>query len=370
MRKVFYILLVVFIAGTAAAQTETRVAKSIEGKVVNYATNEPVAYTNVGIEDTFYGTASDENGNFQLKIPEEMVSGYIFFSSVGYQSKKLPVATLFEKEFNIIKLEPQTYDIEDVDIAARSMVLARILRMASENTPYNFISGPVNFNCSVKSEKRTNDTLLVTEQAEVLIYDKTGYRTPSKTDAFTMRTYQLKKDKPEYSFATGITNFDEILHLDWVRNASSVLNPALSNRFDLLLAGEPVIDGKPAWIIAFSQENPSLSGSQDFHATAFKGEITIFQEDYSVKEIKVSAKSKMHHRQGKFLAVSSNNSNYFEDVAYDFIVTYSKLKPEMFLMNKTYTYKGEQVKEKTELTVNSVQVENAKEIARRDYFAE
>lgn len=370
MKNVFNILLAVFIAATAAAQTETRVAKSIKGKVVNEATNEPVAFTNVGVEDTFHGTASDENGNFQLKIPEEMVSGQIFFSSVGYQSKKLPVATLFEKEFNIIKLKPQTYDIEDVDIAGRSMVLARILRMASENTPYNFISGPVNLVCSLKNEKMTNDTMLVTQQAEVLIYDKTGYRSPSKTDAYTQRTYRLKKDEPEYSFAAGITNFDEILHLDWVRNASSVLNPFLSNQFELALAGEPVIDGKPAWVIAFSQKKPSLAGSQDFHATAFMGEITIFKEDYSVKEIKVSAKSKMHNRQGKFLAVSSNNSNYYEDVAYDFTVTYSKLKPEMLTMNKTYRYNGEQVKEKTELTVNSVQVQNVKEVARRDYFAE
>ena len=370
MRNIVIIMLAVFIVETAAAQTETRIARSVQGKVVNVATNEPVAYTNVGIENTYHGTASDENGNFQLKIPEEMISGSIFFSSVGYQSKKLPVASLFEKEFIIIKLEPQTYDIEDVDIAGRSMVLARILRMASENTPYNFISGPVNLICSLNTEKRKNDSLIVTQQAEVLIYDKTGYRSPSKTDAFTKRTYLIKTDEPAYSFAAGIINFDEILHLDWVRNASSVLNPALSDQFDLTLKGEPVIDGKAAWVIEFSQQDPSFEGSQDFHATSFRGEIVIFKDDYTVKEIKVSAKSKMHNRQGKFLAVTSNNSNYFEDVVYDFSVTYSKLKPERFFINKAYRHNGDQVNEITELKVNSIQVENVKEIAQRNYFPE
>ncbi len=370
MKNMFCILAAFLILGTAAAQTETRVAKTIKGKVVNTATNEPIAYTNVGIEGTFYGTASDENGNFELKIPEEMVSEQIFFSSVGFQSKKLPVSTLFEKEFNIIKLVPQTYDIENVDIEARSMVLARILRMASENTSYNFISGPVNFMCSFKNKKTTNDTLQVTQKAEVLIYDKSGYRSPSKTNAYTMRTYELKNIDPYYSFASGITNFDELLHLDWVRNASSVLNPALTDRFELALAGEPIVEGKHAWVISFSQQNPTPAGSQDFHATAFKGEITIFKDDYSVKEIKVTAQSPMHNRQGKFLAVGSNNSNYYKDVAYSFTVTYSKLKPEKIVIDKTYRYNGDHIEETTELLVNSVQVENVKQIARRDYFVE
>ncbi len=370
MKNFIFILIAVLLTGTAKSQTETRVAKAIKGKVVNTATNEPVAYANVGIEDTFHGTASDENGNFQLKIPEEMVSRQIFFSSVGFQSKKLPVSTLFEKEFNIIKLEPQTYDIEKIDIAGRSMVLARILRMASENTPYNFISGPVNLVGNFRNEKLTNDTVQEIQVAEVLIYDKSGYRTPSKTNAYNMRTYEWKQQETPYSFASGVINFDELLHLDWVRNASSVLNPALTDRFELALTDEPVVDEKPAWVISFSQKNPTPSGSQDYHATAFKGEITIFKDDYSVKEINVSAKSKMHNRQGKFLAVGSNNSNYYEDVAYNFKVTYSKLKPEKIAIVKSYHYKGDRVKESTELLIKSVQVENVKEVARRDYFAE
>ncbi len=370
MKNYIYMLFAVFFTITATGQTETRVARTIKGKVINEATNEPVAYTNVGIEDTFYGTASDENGNFELKIPEEMISRQIFFSSVGYQSMKLPLATLFDKEFNNIKLKPQTYDIEIVDIEGRSMVLARILRMASENTPYNFISGPFNLDCSLRREKTINDSLQVIEKAEVIIYDKTGYRSPSKTDAYKMRNYRMKTNEPNYSFASGILNFDELLGLDWVRNASSVLNPALYNHFELELAGEPVIEGKPAWVITFRQEIPTFAGSQDFHATAFEGEITIFKEDYSVKRIEVKGKSKMHNRQGKTLAVNNSNSNFYEDVNYIFTVNYSKMKPDMFTMSKTYHQQGQQIEETTKLSVDNVLVENVKEIDSRNYFAE
>lgn len=368
MKNIFIMILMLLTTGTVKAQTETRVAKIIKGKVVNEATNEPVAYTNVGIEDTFYGTASDEEGNFQLKIPEEMVSRQILFSSVGFQGMKLPVANLFDKEFNIIKLMPQTYDIEKIDVAGRSLVLARILRMASENTPYNFMSGPFNLLCSLSKEVTTDDTLNVSTRAEVLIYDKTGYSAPSKTDAFGMRAYQIKKDEPDYSFASSLLNLDEIIGLDWVRNASSVLNPALINQFELELTGEPVIDGSQAWVIAFRQRNPTLAASRDFHATAFEGKIIILKDDYSVKKIEGNVKAKMHNRQGKSLAVSGNNKNYFKDVAYGFTVTYSQMKPDMFSMNKTYQYNGSRIEENTQLKVNGVQIENIVEVAGRNYF--
>src|SRR6056297_244099 len=136
MNRYIIIILSLFMGIKITAQSETGIAQTIKGKVVNKATNEVVSYINIGIEDTFYGTASDEEGNFQLKIPEEMTSGDIYFSAIGYKSEKFPVANLFDREFNIIKLEPQSYDIENVDVAARSKVLIRILRMASENTPY------------------------------------------------------------------------------------------------------------------------------------------------------------------------------------------------------------------------------------------
>lgn len=352
------------------AQTETRVAQSIKGKVINEITNEAVAYTNIGIEGTFYGTASDADGNFELKIPEEMVNKKIFFSALSYKNDTFPVRSLFEKEFSIIKLEPQTYDIADVDVAAQSRVLIRILRMASENTPYNFLGGPFNLFCTFDNEKIIDDTLKMAEKAEVLIFDRNGYRQPSKTDAFKTRKYEFKKDEPDYSFSTGITNFDELLELDWVRSATSVLNPALLGLFTLKLEEESELDGKPVWVISFSQEEPTLEGSQDFYATEFSGKITIAKDDYSVLRIEGSAKSEKHSRQGKFLALSGSTQNYLEDVMYNFRITYAKLKPEMLSINKKYRLKGQQIEETSTLLVNQVQTASVKEITSRDYFAD
>lgn len=368
MKKLIWILLSFVVIPSAYSQTETRVAHVVRGQVINEATNEPVPYTNIGIEDTFYGTASDDKGNFQLKVPEEMTNKQIFFSAVGYSTRKLAVKSLFEKEFNIVKLESHTYDIEDIDIAARSKVLARILRMASENTHHNFLSGPFNFICKIENEKTAGGSQPVITTAEALIYDRTGYREPSKSNEFAMRKYELRHTEPAYSFASGNLYFDELLDLDWVRTAGSVLNPALSSQFELTLHSEPEIDGNEAWVIAFRQENPTPAGTRDFHATSFEGKITIMKDDYSVKKIEGTAKSDKHNRQGKFLAVGPSVQHYYEDVSYDFEIIYAHLKPDVIRMNKQYRYNGEQVKETSQAVFTGVYVENVKEISQRNYF--
>lgn len=367
-----YQILFLFMAFSQAvfSQTETRVAQSIRGKVINSQTNEAIPYTNIGIEGTFYGTASDSEGNFELKIPEEMVNKQIFFSALSFKNDTFSVRTLFDKEFSVIKLAPLSYDIAGVDVEAQSRVLIRILRMAAENVPYNFLSGPFNLEATFLNEKISADTAKAVFQSEVLIYDRAGYRNPSKTDAFKMRNYKFQKYSPSYSFASGITNFDELLELDWVRSATSVLNPALLGNFNLSLEDEPEIDNSQAWVIAFSQDEPTLAGSQDFFATSFEGKIIISKDDYSVKKIEGKAVSPKQNRQGKSLAVGNTDNNYLEDVSYTFEITYSKLKPEKFTLHKSYRYKGEQVEETSRLIVDRVLTDKVTEIVSRDYFAE
>ena len=160
MKKIFSLLVSGLICLTAAAQTESTIVEIVAGKVLNEMTNEPVSYTNIGLENTLIGTASNAEGNFQLKIPKEMVDRNIYFSAVGFKNDTFPVSQLFNKEYSVVKLSPKSYDIENIDIAGQSRVLQRILRMANENTPYNFIGGPFNFICSFKTTKTINDSAI------------------------------------------------------------------------------------------------------------------------------------------------------------------------------------------------------------------
>ncbi len=370
MRTISIIIISFFIAIGAFAQQQAKIIATIKGKVINSVTSEPVSYTNIGLEGTYYGTASNSEGNFELKIPDEMANGNIYFSAVGFVNKNFPVKTLFEKEFNVIKIDPQSYDIDDIDVAAQSKVLIRILTMASENIPYNFVAGPFNFNCTYTNNKTINDTTKVLEKADILIYDRTGYSNPSKLDAFQNVKYSLKKDawKDDYRFSSGTTNMDELLELDWVRSAFSVLNPEILNGFQLKLDSEKEINGKACWIISFSQEKPTLAGSGDFYASSFNGKITVAKDDYSVLKIVGNVQSPKNSLQGKSLAIGKTLSEFPKNVSYSFSVEYINLKPENITLNKKYDYAGNNIKEDISLKINRVQTTNLTQLKMREYF--
>ena len=368
MIRISTFLVFVFLSAAVMAQTGSKVAHTIKGKVVDASESKPVSYTNIGLEGTLYGTASDAEGNFELKIPEDMVSKNIYFSAVGFKNRQFPVSELFDKDFNVVKLQAQSYDVGNVDVEAQNMVLVRILRMASENIRYNFGDGPFNLHFSYSRKTTINDTINRQTSAEVLVYDQNGYSHPSPIDAFRSRKYRVDKEGKDYSFSTNPLKVDELLALDWVRSASCILSPALLGDFRLSLQSQPTIEGKEFWVIAFRQVLPTPEGSGDYYATSFEGTITIRKEDYTVYNISGKIKAPRNNRQDRSLAIANSNNNYLENVSYEFSVDYRKLLINQIKMNKSYTYKGDKYTENTDMTVARAHANNLVVLNSRDYF--
>lgn len=370
MKKTIIFILTIFVTLAAFGQSGSKVAHTIKGKVVEAESNRPVSYTNIGLEGTFYGTASDSEGNFELKIPEDMVDKAIYFSAVGFKNQEFPVKDLFSKEFAVIKLQSQSYGVGEVDIAAQNMVLIRILRMASENIKYNYGSGPFNMHFAYSKEKIIDGQVQTPQIAQVLLYDASGYTHPSKADAFKARNYTVTKEQSDddYRFSTAQLNLDDLLAFDWVRSASGVLNPALLNDYKLELESQPLIEGKEYWVITFSPKISSLVTTGDYYAGSLKGKITVNKEDYSVLKIEGQVVAAKNNRQGKALAIGQSNNDYFTDVLYSFEVDYKDLLLKRVVLDKTYSYNGEKVSEQSVLEMNRAHTNNLTVVDSRDYF--
>lgn len=368
--KTYIILFSILVLSVHAyAQTTVKVAGTIKGKVIHAKSNEAISYTNIGIEGTFFGTASDEEGNFELKIPEEMVASKIFFSAVGFKNVQFQVSDLLKKEFNVIKLDAQSYGIEDVDIAAQNKVLIRILRMASENIPYNYIQGPHNL-VGKYSYDMTADTLQFEREGEVLIYDKKGYKNPSIRDAYNSVKYSIKAipNEADFRFSTGNTKMDELLALDWVRSSSSVLNPSLLAGYNLSLKDETEVNGLKYWIISFSQIQPDISGSGEYHSNQVDGEITINKEDYSVLEIKGNSKAVANSEQHRSIATDPSSDGTMKNVSSSFTVRYKSLKPEYIELVRSFIKDDTSYSETARFTVDKVKTTGVQVLKSRQYF--
>lgn len=368
MLRINTFLILIFLSVAVFAQSGSKVSHVIKGKVVDASENQPVSYTNIGLEGTLYGTASDADGNFELKIPEDMVSKNIYFSAVGYQNRQFPVSELFDKEFSVIKLQAQSYDVGKVDVEAQNMVLIRILRMASENIRYNFGDGPFNLHFSYSKETTVNDTTQTVTSADVLVYDKNGYSHPSPLDAYRSVKYKVTKEGSDYSFSSNLLKVDEMLAFDWLRSASCILNPALLGDYRLTLKDQITIEGKEYWVVSYKQVMPTLESSGDFYATSLEGTITVRKEDYSVYNITGKIKASKNNRQDRSLAVAATNNDYFENVSYEFSVDYRNLLINQINQNKTYTYKGNKYSENTVMKVSRAHANNLVVLDSRNYF--
>ncbi|MCF8303107.1 MAG: TonB-dependent receptor [Bacteroidales bacterium] len=112
--KLLLITALVFASLFAGAQTA-----SIRGFVYDKSSGEPLLFTNVYLEKTQLGAATDENGYFVIsKIPPGSYN--LMVNSLGYDSLKVKVTlepnqTLSDKFY----LEPKSRMIEGVNVSAR-----------------------------------------------------------------------------------------------------------------------------------------------------------------------------------------------------------------------------------------------------------
>jgi hypothetical protein len=346
--------------------------KTLKGRIVDATTQEGVAYTNIGIEGTFWGTASDAEGFFELKVPEEFFGEKLFVSAVGYQNTTFLLNDLFGKDFVRIPLVEQTYRIEGVDVEAQSRVLFRIIRTAARNVPENYHAGPFGLKFYYQEEKQLNDSVLQQREAVVELDDETGYRSPSVTDAYQSRRYrftQVKRNFDTWSFPSGQTGFDELLEMDLARLSNTIFNEGLLNDYDLNLEGVSPYEGDSVWIISYKTSKPDLAHSGDSYATRMDGKIYILMNSYAMIRNECVIEAGQNNSQNRSLFTRDNEQQH---VRYHFTATYRKLHGKYVVnyldCDKTYINpRGEQLSYMRKASALELQMRPV-QLPGRDYF--
>lgn len=80
----------------------------IRGVVKDSASNEPIPYVNIWVENEFIGTTSNEKGTFTLNADENCRT--IIFSSLGYETKKVNLESIK----NEVWLKPKITELKEV----------------------------------------------------------------------------------------------------------------------------------------------------------------------------------------------------------------------------------------------------------------
>ncbi len=111
--------LVVFTVCSNALLAQVKIA----GVIIDKKTKKPVEYVNLGIANQGVGTVCNEDGKFELTIPENLRASTITISRIGYKSSTLDIYKI-EGEFSKLKIELQenVISLNEVNVLATDEV--------------------------------------------------------------------------------------------------------------------------------------------------------------------------------------------------------------------------------------------------------
>ncbi len=211
--KKFYFLYFILLLGP------TLIAQQITGTVLDKGTNEPLIGVSVYFDGSTLGTITDENGNFKLIPPGNLLVPLIL-SHLGYQSRKLNAP--FGPNHMTIYLTEEIQEIPEVVLTSDPFSRRQKLNVFRNE----FLGdGKAARNCSILNEddirlhyRSFDSTLTASTKAPLTIINSfLRYRIRFDLKEFTIafRSKNLERiDNIKYTRYAGFTHFEDFSNND------------------------------------------------------------------------------------------------------------------------------------------------------------
>lgn len=111
------------------------------GKLFDSETNEPVVFANIRIKDRAVGIITNVDGSFRIPLKYKEYGDIIEISSMGYETKELPINDFSQDELNIVTISPAAISLQEAVVKAkgkRRLSAKQIVQRAIDAIPRNF----------------------------------------------------------------------------------------------------------------------------------------------------------------------------------------------------------------------------------------
>jgi len=279
------VLLMAFSAQTASAGVFFTKKKSdqqsfitIKGKVVDKENGNALVFATVAVKETNVAIVTNIDGEFTLKIGDNVTSKNLEISFLGYKNKTVPISDLKDNgSKNIISLESAPIPIKEIIVKPLDPNL--IVEKAIANIGKNYESVPNLMTAFYRETIRKNRTYVSIGEAVVEIF-KAPYDNDVRFDG--ARIYKGRKSSDVEKMDTVLFKLQggpvSVLQLDIAKNSESVLTKESMQYYNYSLSGVIEIDNKPHYVIDFVQK-PSVD------MPLFMGSMYIEMDSYAITEV-------------------------------------------------------------------------------------
>src|SRR5665647_1432334 len=242
----------------------------IKGKVIDAESRAPLVFATVAVKETNVAIVTNIDGEFTLKIGDNVTSKNLEISFLGYKNKTVPISDLKDNgSKNVISLETAPIPIKEVIVKPLDPNL--IVEKAINNISKNYESVPNLMTAFYRETIRKNRTYVSIGEAVVEIF-KAPYDNDLRFDG--TKIYKGRKGADVEKMDTVLFKLQggpvSVLDLDLAKNSETVLTKEAMKDYDYKLTGVVEINGKPHYVIDFLQkpsvENPlKVSARNQLH---------------------------------------------------------------------------------------------------------
>jgi len=162
----------------------------IKGIVTNSETREPLPYANLRIVNKSFGTISNQQGQFIIRLPAEFRSDTVSISHLGFKKQILPLDQVKTESITII-LEPEVYELKEV--TAQGLTARGLMQRCLEKIPDNYPAQVVGMTAFYRETIRENGLPIQSVEA-VLGLNKRSYSNDKKNDRMVLLKGRQNKE--------------------------------------------------------------------------------------------------------------------------------------------------------------------------------
>ncbi|MEN7547981.1 carboxypeptidase-like regulatory domain-containing protein [Rapidithrix thailandica] len=265
----------------------------MSGSLSSKATQEPIAFANIGILGQSYGTISNLNGEFELKIHPEALEGdlNIKISCMGYESLLLPLKELKLTNTLSFQLQESVMELHTVPVYAKKYNARDLVKQAFLKVKDNYPVNPYLLNTFYRHYCKEEGQYGRLIEAAVDIYDPKGHRRLYKSPE---KKVEVKVDQLRRSF--DFTSFSELNHAP-ISIYSSLANDITSYKSKLRNAPKnytyevidtTYFDKQMVFVVAFSKGKDFIRGKNELiqkDTVLHEGEMYIKASDFAFLKV-------------------------------------------------------------------------------------
>jgi len=275
--------------------------REIYGIVTDAKNGKELPYATVGVKETHFGTITNMNGEFVLRLPDTLQQPILVISFIGYRNYYMPVSIDSE---DILEIEMNKNYISLQEVIIRYQDPISLIAESIERIDANYMNKPAGVMSYYRERVQKDDKCLIFSEAVVEI-DKASYKftsSPERTRIVKGRkiTNVDINDTVLLKIRSGISS---MLELDIVHNLPDFMSEDFILRYNYIFDNVVSYEDKLVYVIRFSPK-------EGINETLFTGKIYIDRESLAIIAADFEYdRSKIGREGGMFVSKKSRRLN-------------------------------------------------------------